>query len=97
MKSIRLIKTHNESTYQILLDEGAIPFGSDTLIWTEDPLNPQRILDNKVVQIGPDDCTVLDVFVPNSPNEIRGDHPQADQLTSLFSDLWTAAFHWKER
>jgi hypothetical protein len=45
----------------------------------------------------PDEALVLDLFVPDTPNQLDGDHPRKAEIESLLSDLWTMAFRYSRK
>ena len=95
MKSIYLIWAKTNNAVSCLEKEGAIKFSSDTYLWDQDPLSPQRLLNDKQIPVG--DVVVLDIFVPNSPNHLQGDHENKKQLEKFLVDLYRVAFFWSRK
>jgi len=95
MKPIYLIYAKTPKAVSQLEKEGAIQFSSDTFLWDEDPLSPHRAAIGKELLF--DECTVLDIFLPDTPNDLRMDHPKKEEIKGLFSELHQVAFSWSRK
>jgi hypothetical protein len=95
MKPIYLIHAKTDQAKKQLEEDGAVPFSSDTFLWDQDPSTPTTIAKEKSFLL-PDEALVLDLFVPNSINELDGDHPHKAEIESLMSDLWRMAFQYSK-
>ena len=92
MKRVYLIYAKSQKAKDILTDDGAIPFSSDTFLHTEDILSPQRLLHRLPIP-SPDDVVVCSIFTPNHRHDVSGNHPEQERLRALLVDLWRLAFH----